>query len=137
MNYIIHDNAEEISKGFYRLSRPDSIRPSSEDNHKMYQVFTHPTSGDKAFGYSVDDPVLVSHFMDGIDAVELTDAIGLNVGGVNGFNNKIQSTIVIPQGQEPASGHVLGRFPSDAIMNQVGEIKSYSWMVTNGWFEED
>ena len=137
MNYIIHENSIEISKHFYRLSRPDSVRPPDEDGHSMYPVFTHPVSLDVAFGFDIDKPVLVHHDWDGIDYDILTDLIGLNPGQSNGFNNKIQSTIVIPQGQEPPSGHVLGRFPSSAIMNQVGEIKSIQWMIDNGWFPSE
>ena len=126
MNYIIHNNAEEISKQFYRLSRPDNNIGS------MYPVFTHPTSGDTAFGYEDGEPILVSHNI--VNANDLINAIGLTGGQANSFENKIQSTIVIPQGQEPASGYVLGRFPSSGIMNQVGEIKSKNWMESNGWF---
>ena len=134
MRYVINNNAEEISKQFYRLSRPDSVRPSQEDNHSMYPIFTHPISGDKAFGFEDSEPILVHHDWEAIDCDELTNAIGLTGGQKNGFNNKIQSTILPPQAQEPASGHILGRFPSNGIMPQSGTVKNQSQMEADGWF---
>ena len=135
MNYIIHENSIEISKHFYRLSRPDSVRPPDEDGHSMYPVFIHPENGDIAFGFEEDDPVLVHHDWDGIDYDILTDLIGLNPGQSNAFNNKIQSTIIPPQGQAPASGYVLGRFPSQGIMHQVGHVRNEQYIIDNGWIE--
>ena len=109
MNYIIHENSEDISLYFFRLSRPDSIRPSHEDNLKMYGTYTHPVDNRVAFSFDIDFPVLVHHAMDGVDADELTTAIGLNNGQANSFNNKLQSTIINQSGEEHASGWELGR----------------------------
>lgn len=135
-NYIIHINSAEISREFYRLMRPDSVRPPSEDEHTMYGILVHPIDGRVAFWFEIDEPVLVHHDWDGVDADVLTNLIGLNQGQANGFNGQIQSTIVTPQGAEPPSGYVLGRFPSSAIMNQVGEIKSEQFMINDGWFPD-
>ncbi len=135
MNYIIHTNSQEISIEFYRLSRPIPL-PSGDEIYSMYGVHTHPTDGRKAFGFNNDEPVLIHHDWDNVDADVLTDLIGLNQGQANGFNNQLQSTIVTPQGQEPDSGFVLGRFPSSAIMNQVSEIKSFQFMENDGWFPD-
>ena len=129
MNYIIHENSEDISLYFYRLSRPQET-----GLHSMYPIFTHPEDNRLAFGYEINEPILVHHDLQGVDAVELTDAIGLNGGQSIAFNNKIQSTIVNQNGAEPLSGYVLGRFPSSGIMNQVGSVKSESFMIDDGWF---
>tara|TARA_R110000803_G_scaffold206969_1_gene274583 strand:+ start:663 stop:1067 length:405 start_codon:yes stop_codon:yes gene_type:complete len=134
MNYIVHTNSEQISLLFYRLARPDSVRPSHEDNNNLYLVLTHPTTGEKAYGFEDEDDILVHHNWLGVDADDLTNAIGLNGGLEIAFNNKIQSTIVNQNGDEPPSGWVLGRFPSNGIMNQVGDIRGEKWMINNGWF---
>ena len=138
MNYIIHPNSELISTHFYRLSRPLPL-PAGDEIYQIYQVITHPTDGRKAFAYDVDSPVLVSHFWTGINAVDLTTAIGgMNQGQINAFNNQLQAAIRSVQGQtEPASGYVLGRFPSIAIMTKVGESKSRTFMENDGWFSTD
>ncbi len=135
-NYIIHTNSQEISIEFYRLWRPIPL-PSGDEIYSMYEVHTHPTDGRKAFGFENDEPILVHHDWDGVDADILTTAIGLNQGQSTGFNNQLQSAIKIPQGAEPPSGYVLGRFPSSAIMNSVGEIKSQTFMENDGWFPEE
>ena len=132
MKYVININSDDISRLFYELTRP-----IGEPNvgYGVYPLFIHPVSGDIAFGFEDDEPVLVSHSWDGTDADELTTAIGLNPGQSNAFNNKLQSTIVIPQGQEPPSGYVLGRFPSSGIMNQVGTVRNQAQMEADGWFD--
>ncbi len=135
-NYIIHTNSEDISIEFYRLSRPLPL-PTGDEIYDMYGILTHPIDGRVAFWFEIDEPVLIHHDWDGVDADVLTNLIGLNQGQANGFNGQIQSTIVTPQGAEPPSGYVLGRFPSSAIMNQVGEIKSQNFMENDGWFPEE
>ncbi len=135
-NYIIHTNSIDISKEFYRLSRPIPL-PTGDEIYDVYGIHIHPTDGRVAFRFSIDEPVLIHHDWDGVDADVLTDLIGLNTGQANGFNGQIQSTIITPQGGEPASGFVLGRFPSSSIMNQVGEIKSEQFMINDGWFPEE
>ena len=136
MKYVINNNAEEISKQFYRLSRPDSVRGVDEEDNDMYATYTHPISGDKAFGYNDSEPILVHHDWDGIDCDALTNAIGLSGGDKISFNNKIQSTILPPQAQEPASGHWLGRFPSNGVMipPYFSDIKTQEEMESEGWF---
>ena len=129
MNYIIHENSEDISLYFYRLSRPQETGV-----HSMYPIFIHPEDGRFAFGYNIDEPILVHHDLQGVDADDLTDAIGLNRGQTIAFNNKIQSTIKNQNGAEPLSGYVLGRFPSSGIMHQVGSVKTESFMINDGWF---
>ena len=136
MNYIIHTDAQDISTEFYRLSRPLPL-PSGDEVYSMYDVHTHPTDGRKAFAFDVDYPILVHHDWDGVDADTLATLIGLNTGQAIAFNNQIQSTIKLPQGEEPISGFILGRFPSSSIMNQVGEIKSLTFMENDGWFPTD
>lgn len=132
MNYIIHENSEDISLYFYRLSRPQETGVNS-----MCPIFIHPEDGRIAFGYNIDEPILVHHDLDGVDADDLTDAIGLNNGQTKAFNNKIQSTIKNQNGAEPLSGYVLGRFPSSGIMHQVGSVKNESFMINDGWFQTE
>ena len=69
MKYIINNNAEEISKLFYRLCRPIPL-PSGDEVYKIYPVFQHPTSGDFCFGFEADESVLVHHDWENIDSVE-------------------------------------------------------------------
>ncbi len=134
MNFIIHINSHEISIEFYRLSRPLPL-PSGDEIYSLYGVLPH-SDGRVAFEFDIDYPILVHHDWTGVDADILTNLIGLNPGQSIGFNGQIQSTIITPQGAEPPSGFVLGRFPSSAIMNQVGEIKSRNFMENDGWFTE-
>ena len=55
MNYIIHTNSIEISKEFYRLSRPIPL-PTGDEIYNMYEILTHSDSR-VAFSFEIDYPV--------------------------------------------------------------------------------
>jgi hypothetical protein len=126
MNYIITDNAKEISKELFRLGSP------TNKENSLFSTITHK-DGRTALSFDLDEDILIHPYFNVIKLIELTNyTIEQQVELSNYFENiKIDEV-----GQEPKDGFYLGRFPFKNIVLGYTEIKDKDFMIVNGWISE-
>ena len=129
MNYIITDNAKEISKELFTLGVPNNIGGS------LFGVVTHE-NGLTALSFNLEDKVLIHPNFNVSKLIELTDYTPEQQAQLTTYFNLIK---IDQTENEPKSGFVLGRFPFKNIVLGYTEIKDKEYMEANGWFpnEED
>lgn len=127
MMYIITDNAIEISKELYRLSRPIDF----ESDSMMFGVITH---SDKRTALEVDlDAEILIHPLK--DTTTLKNLVNYTPEQVQQLEDYFDSVQLDQDGEEPESGWVLGRFPFGNIVTGFTEIYDEQYMINNGWIE--
>lgn len=124
MNYIITDNAQEISKELLKLSVLNNLDGS------LFRVIIHE-NGLTALEFNLDEDVLIHPNFDVTRLIELTD---YTPEQQDQLNNYFESIKIDEVGDEPEGGFILGRFPFKNIVEGFTEIKDYEYMEANGWF---
>lgn len=130
--YLIYSDSLGISKELYRLSRPNGVRPPSEDNHTFNSIIEHPTDGRFAMVFEDNSPLLIHSDSDPQILIDISE---MNAGQANGFTNSINNAKITPPPVAPPSGNVLGRFPYQAVASRFGTIRNETFMENDGWFE--
>ncbi len=127
MNYIITNNAEEISKELFRLSVPNDDSDSG-----MFGVIT---KGDEsALITNLDEDILIHPLKNTEYLKTLIDYTETQKEQLDAYLDTVQIEQTEP---EPASGYVLGRFPFRNIVEGFTDIKDEQWMIDNGWLETE
>ena len=101
MNYIITENAIEISKELSRLSTPDALEGS------LFGTIQHP-NGDTAMEFNLDEDVLIHPNFDVTRLVEITSYTPEQKEALTAYFNSIKIEQI---GEQPEDGFYLGRFP--------------------------
>lgn len=123
MNYIITNNALEISKELYRLSRPLDY----EDEIKMFDVVSL-LDGRFAIAFNITDEILVHHHRNTDNLKELIDYSSEQIQQLELY---LESVEIRQYGRPPKSGHVLGRFPFINIVQGFTEIYTEQDLIDN------
>ena len=126
MNYIITNNAVEISKELYRLSVPNDIESS------LLGVMHHE-NGETALYFNLDENVLIHPSFDVTRLIELTNYTPEQQINLKAYFDSIKIDEV---GDAPESGFYLGRFPFKNIVVGYADIKNQEYMESNGWFPD-
>ena len=126
MNYIITENAIEISKELYRLSVPNDIESS------LLGVMHHK-NGETALSFNLDENVLIHPSFDVTRLIELTNYTPEQQINLRAYFDSIKIDEV---GDAPESGFYLGRFPFKNIVVGYADIKNQEYMELNGWFPD-
>tara|TARA_R110000803_G_scaffold76454_1_gene141056 strand:+ start:7652 stop:8047 length:396 start_codon:yes stop_codon:yes gene_type:complete len=127
MNYIITENAIEISKELFKLGVPTDLENS------LFGTVTHE-NGETALQFSLDENVLIHPNFDVSKLIELTDYTQEQQLSLQAYFNDVK---INQFGKEPESGFVLGRFPFENIVVGYAEIKDQEYMEVNGWFPNE
>ena len=127
MNYIITDNAKEISKELFTLGVPNN-----KDN-SFFGVITHK-DGYTALEIKLEEDILIHPNFNVTKLIELTDYTPQQQIDLSNYFESIKIDEV---GEEPKSGFALGRFPFKNIVVGYTEIKDYEYMEANGWFPNE
>lgn len=128
MNYIITNNAEEISKELYRLSKPLDY----DSNLMLFKVVSL-LDGRKAIMFNLDDEVLIHHHRNTETLQELIDYTDTQI---ESLNNYLESVEVRQYGRPPKSGYVLGRFPFKNIVVGFADVYDKEYLITNNLIED-
>ena len=121
--YILTNNAEEISKELFRLSRPND-----NTNNCMFGFLT---KGDEsALQIDLDEETLIHPLKNTEYLKTLINYTETQKVQLDAYLDTIQIEQV---GEEPPSGYVLGRFPFRNIVEGFADIKDEKWMIDNGW----
>ena len=126
MNYIITNNAIEISKELYRLSVPNDIESS------LLGVMHHK-NGETALSFNLDENVLIHPSFTVTRLIELTNYTPEQQINLRAYFDSIKIDEV---GDAPESGFYLGRFPFKNIVVGYADIKNQEYMESNGWFPD-
>ena len=126
MNYIITENAKEISKELYKLSVPNDIESS------LLGVMHHE-NGETALYFNLDENVLIHPSFDVTRLIELTNYTPEQQINLKAYFDSIKIDEV---GDAPESGFYLGRFPFKNIVVGYADIKDQEYMESNGWFPD-
>jgi hypothetical protein len=129
MNYIITNNALEISKELYRLSRPLDY----EDNITMFKV-VDLLDGRKALMFRTEDEILVHHHRNTDNLKVLIDYSEEQIQQLEVY---LESVEIRQYGRPPKSGHVLGRFPFINIVQGFTEIYDREYLITNNLIDAE
>ena len=129
MNYIITENAIEISKEIYRLSRPTDYDVESLN----FGTLTHE-DGRTALVFDLDYEILIHPLKDTARLIELTNYTPQQVIQLNAYFDDVQKA---QDGEEPLSGWVLGRFPFRNIVEGYVTIYTEDEMILDGWIKID
>lgn len=125
MNYIISNNAKEISKELFNLGVPDNNEIS------LLRTVTHPETNETALSFNLDEEVLIHPDFNVTRLIELTD---YTIEQQEGLQAYFESVKIEQFGDAPDSGFYLGRFPFNNIVVGYADIKDRDFMDLNGWF---
>ena len=121
--YILTNNAEEISKELFKLSRPNDY-----SDNCMFDVLTK--GKESALRINLDADILIHPLK---NTEYLKTLIDYTTEQKSQLDAYLDSVEVEQVGEEPLSGYVLGRFPFRNIVEGFTEIKDEQWMIENGW----
>jgi len=124
MNYLITNNAEEISQELYRLSRPNNFRTQD----RVFEVFEK--DGEFALAFDPLYEILVHPQHNSTQLLGLFGYTGQVKIDIRNYISSIQKEQTPP---EPPSGYVLGRFTFQNILDPSLDVKDEQWMIDNGW----
>ena len=124
MNYIITENAKEISKELLNLGVPDN------KNGSLFSVLTHE-NGSTALEFNLEYDILIHPNFDVTKLIELTNYTPEQQIGLTDY---FESVKINQEGNEPKEGFYLGRFPFKNIVVDYVDIYDREYMKDNGWF---